>query len=549
MVEVLDQFSESLFSSPAHGEDHWILAEAFAEVRGSDDSAENCPHSRNYVIKFTTSFYHENKVIVANISDTTDRDELLSLQDNSKYKTRLLASVSHELRTPLNGSINFTEQALLAPDVPEAVKEKYILPALRSNKLLLCLINDILDFSQIEAHKLRLVFEPKNVIQTAKECLELLEIQAAKKGLELRLESSFENSMEEILNTDHNRLKQVILNLLSNAVKFTFKGRVILKIEELKAAGPNGQQRRIKVSCRDTGIGISEENQKKLFQAFEKLELGDKVAINSTGVGLGLVISNSIVQHLNGQRSSQRNAKAEENAINFESKKDKGSLFWFEVVEQTDSQTQGINSTTKITSYPQVESCKILEDSDTDEQLNRTDASGPLLISNRLCSFYNTSKFIKFPSRSALPRREKCKCPKVLIVDDDAFNLTALELHLLKLGIPCDSAFNGLIALNKIFERQQKRCCVNCRQYSVIFLDCNMPVMDGIETAKRLRKEIQNQVIDNLSIVCCTAFVQQSELDRALQAGMDSYCTKPVSLAIVKQKIKEYAPTLLNSMN
>ena len=549
MVEVLDQFSENLLSSPAHGEDHWILAEAFAEVRGSDDGAENCPHSRNYVIKFTTSFYHENKVIVANISDTTDRDELLSLQDNSKYKTRLLASVSHELRTPLNGSINFTEQALLAPDVPEAVKEKYILPALRSNKLLLCLINDILDFSQIEAHKLRLVFEPKNVIQTAKECLELLEIQAAKKGLELRLESSFENSMEEILNTDHNRLKQVILNLLSNAVKFTFKGRVILKIEELKAAGPNGQQRRIKVSCRDTGIGISEENQKKLFQAFEKLELGDKVAINSTGVGLGLVISNSIVPHLNGQRSSQRNAKAEENAINFESKKDKGSLFWFEVVEQTDSQTQGINSTTKITSYPQVESCKILEDSDTDEQLNRTDASGPLLISNRLCSFYNTSKFTKFPSRSALPRREKCKCPKVLLVDDDAFNLTALELHLLKLGIPCDSAFNGLIALNKIFERQQKRCCVNCRQYSVIFLDCNMPVMDGIETAKRLRKEIQNQVIDNLSIVCCTAFVQQSELDRALQAGMDSYCTKPVSLAIVKQKIKEYAPTLLNSMN
>ena len=76
-----------------------------------------------------------------------------------------------------------------------------------------------------------------------------------------------------------------------------------------------------------------------------------------------------------------------------------------------------------------------------------------------------------------------------------------------------------------------------------------MPVMDGIETAKRLREEIQNQVIDSLSIICCTAFVQQSELDQALQAGMDSYCTKPISLEIVKQKIKEYAPTLLNSMN
>ena len=542
MVDIFDDISEDLLKSSVDEEDHWILVEASAEDRSSDSNItteprEICTQLRNYVIKFTTSFYHENKVIVANISDTTDRDKLLSLQDNSKYKTRLLASVSHELRTPLNASINFTEQALLNSEVPETIKEKYILPAFRSNKLLLCLINDILDFSQIEANKLRLVFEPKSVIQTAKECIELLEIQASKKGLELKLESSLESTKEEMLNTDHNRLKQVILNLLSNAVKFTFEGRVLLKIEEFKKTNLITQSREIKVSCIDTGIGISEENQEKLFQAFEKFELGDKVALNSTGVGLGLVISNSIVQHLNGKNTTQRSSSSlgETRAISFKSQKDKGSMFSFVVVEQTDFQDP-------ILSNKSSEGCKMFEDTDTEEQMSKTDTCGPLLLASRYISALKHSRFDSLFAKS-IPnqQQQQCQCPKVLIVDDDAFNLTALELHLLKLGIPCDSAFNGLIALNKIFERQKQRCCQQCQQYS----DCNMPVLDGLETAKRLRDEIENQMIDPLNIICCTAFVQQSELDRALQAGMDSYCTKPVRLEVVRRKLLEFAPNLL----
>ena len=539
-----------MLKRPLDEEGSWVLAEATAQVRSSDynSSSEikgnNCTtYSRNYVIKFTTSFYHNNKVIVVNINDTTERDKLLSLQDNSKYKTRLLASVSHELRTPLNGSINFTEQALLNPDVPQSVKEKYILPALRSNKLLLCLINDILDFSQIEANKLRLVFEPKSVLQTAKECIELLEIQAIKKGINLKLESSLESREEETLNTDHNRLKQVILNLLSNAVKFTFEGGVTLKIEPTEITPQ--ELKGIKISCTDTGIGINEENQKKLFQAFEKVELGDKVAINSTGVGLGLVISNSIVQHLNGQATSQRNnGQGEARAINFESQKDKGSTFWFVVVEHIDFQTN--HQTGALINSP---SDVDFEEFNTEEQSSKSDTYGPLLMASRSNPVRNYSKFNTFLTKEPTiqtPRdQSQCQCPKVLVVDDDAFNLTALELHLLRLGIPCDSAFNGLIALNKILDRQKNRCCSSCRQFSVVFLDYNMPVMDGIETARRLREEIEKQAIDTLSIICCTANVQQSELDRAIQAGMDSYCVKPISLDGVKQKLKEFAPSLL----
>ena len=110
-------------------------------------------------------------------------------------------------------------------------------------KLLLCIVNDILDFSQIEANKLRLTFESKNVVHTAGECVELLEIQAKKKGIELSIESSLLSASDEMLYTDHNRLKQVMLNLLSNAVKFTFEGRVVLKIEKAEHRTKNALER------------------------------------------------------------------------------------------------------------------------------------------------------------------------------------------------------------------------------------------------------------------------------------------------------------------
>ena len=356
------------------------------------------------------------------------------------------------------------------------------------------------------------MFEPKSVLQTAKECIELLEIQASKKGLELKLESSLGSRREEMLNTDHNRLKQVILNLLSNAVKFTFEGNVTLKIEVSNATESTRQQKAIKVSCIDTGIGISEENQKKLFQAFEKVELGDKVAINSTGVGLGLVISNSIVQRLNSQASSEENGQADARAISLESIQGKGSVFWFTVVEQAEFQSShhSANSSRRNSAIVNLDGFKMLDDLNTEEQ-SRTDSFGPLLIANRFNAVQKHSRFNSLLTKSITNQQEQqCNCPKVLIVDDDAFNLTALELHLLKLRILCDSAFNGLIALNKIFERQRNRCCVDCEQYSVVFLDYNMPVMDGIETAKRLRQEMDREEIDAFSIICCTALYSKA---------------------------------------
>lgn len=491
---------------------------------------------KSYQIKFAGSVYNDKRVIVANISDTTEREAYRLLQDDNNYKTRLFASVSHELRTPLNGSINFAEQALSDPEVPQSAKKNYVLPALRSSRMLLCLINDFLDFSQMQANKLRLSFERKSIVETAKECLELLEIQAAKRGIELKLESSLSKHKEELV-SDHNRLKQIILNFLSNAVKFTFEGGVYLKIEEVLISGFRG----VRIKCEDSGIGISEESQTKLFQAFEKIELGKESRINATGVGLGLVISNNLAELLN-QGLENQNTRP----IKFVSTLGKGTTFWVDIVDREHLEARiplaieelsiELDMMEKNRDDPNLElkispvKSKSSIDRKATSQDDVSSAGGGLIITERMP--------FSIPSTN-LPN---CTCPKVLIVDDDSFNLTALDQNLKKLRITCDWAFNGLQALQKIQRRQEQDACgAVCEQYKIVFLDCNMPVLDGFETAKALRKLISEKKINSeIKIVACTACVHASELDQAIAAGMDDVCTKPISLNIIKEKLLKF---------
>ena len=507
-------------------------------------------NARTYIVKFTNSNYNEKKVIVANITDTTDRDAVISLKLNNEYKSRLLASVSHELRTPLNGSINFTEEALNSPDVPESVKQKLLLPALRSSRMLLLLINDILDFSQMQANKLRLVFEKKNIVHIASECIELLEIQAAKKGVKLRLDSHLHRYQEKLL-TDHNRVKQIILNLLSNAVKFTFQGQITITLEPKTIEG----RRAVRISCADTGIGIDEENQKKLFKAFEKIDLKEKVSLNPTGVGLGLVISNNLAECL-GQEANLE----ETTAINFKSKVGEGTTFWFDLVDLANAEDYSSSSfdslaqeRSQIIKYKSQTEVELPSDRNTKEpQINlefqrsitphtsnlsfprgqlRTGSDNHLLETYPRLLKHERSNF-------SSSMREICTCPPILVVDDDPFNITALEQHLSKFNLKCDCAFNGKQAIEKIVHRHENRCNQNCSQYKLVFLDCNMPVMNGFQAARLLREKMAKNEIEKLKIVACTAFVQPAEIEQALAAGMDDFCTKPITFQVVKEKIK-----------
>jgi hypothetical protein len=132
-------------------------------------------------LKFSMKNFQGQMVVIFIFSDISEKLMVDSLKQTLEYKSRLLASVSHELRTPLNGNINFISSVIKDPRIPASIKNKFLIPALRSARYLLSIINDILDFSQVQAQTLRLVNASKYLVATAKEAMELIEIQAQKK--------------------------------------------------------------------------------------------------------------------------------------------------------------------------------------------------------------------------------------------------------------------------------------------------------------------------------------------------------------------------------
>ena len=472
-------------------------------------------------IRIMPLYFREKPALALIFHDITERSRISVLEDNNNYKNRLLASVSHELRTPLNASINFIQAALDDPKLPENVRDNFLLPSLSSNRLLLFLINDILDFSQMAANKLRLVYEKSDVKNTVEECLNLITLQAKRKNLSLDVEYQLETPTSEF-STDHNRLKQIILNLLSNALKFTLKGGIKLRIRMLQHPK---YKKTLQVEVEDTGIGISEDDQEMLFKAFEKIDLGARIAINSSGVGLGLVISNNLVQLLGPSEQGQ--------SIKVTSQLNQGSVFSFCIIDK-----EHLNN-------PSV------------EELNQSGNYTPLM--SEICEATNPSTFRALsinPFRSlphssrgglseqvailATTRETRCNCPKVLIVDDDVFNITALSIILKKFGFIVDSAYNGEQAIQKVLQRQENPCSSTCKQYKLIFMDCSMPILDGFEATKRLRAMMRSEIISHIPIIACTAFVQVQERQRALDSGMDTVCSKPLDRDKISSIIKEY---------
>ena len=480
--------------------------------------------------------FREKPALALIISDVTQRNTIITLQDNHNYKNRLLASVSHELRTPLNASINFTRMAIEDPTVPTNIKDEYLSPSLVSNQLLLHLINDILDFSQISENKLRLVYERLSFKDSIEQCINLIKLQASRKRIELEVGYQM-NCLTSDFSTDHNRLKQIVLNLLSNAIKFTLEGKIKItaRLDQQQnpiELTPSNFRKRLHISVEDTGIGMTSDDKRKLFQAFEKIGLDDRAAINSTGVGLGLVISNNLVKMLN-------HPDTHDNQINVESEKDVGTKFSFTILEQEDSGLYTIKASQdeNYTGLMEEQSNK------TDEQLT-TDTE---LLGLKACYFRSLSekRRLKAHNRVKIPKLPSCTCPPFLVVDDDIFNLTALESILKRIGFSCHTAFNGKQAIAKIIERKNaQKCGHSCiSSYQAIFMDCSMPIMDGFEASRILKNMMANGEIPDIPIIACTAFVQEREKRRAEEAGMTFHTIKPLTqekIQLFITKIENY---------
>ena len=219
----------------------------------------------------------------------------LELAEASRMKSAFIANMSHELRTPLNAIIGFTGALLMklpGPLTPDQDKQLNTIRA--SARHLLSLINDILDVAKIEAGKLTLSIEPVHCQELMAEVADTLRPLAQQKGLALEMELGTENQSPTIIDTDRRALTQILINLLNNAIKFTEQGTVRISLAQREEDGVLVTE----MSIADSGAGIKEEDQAKLFQAFSQLDSTSTRHVE--GAGLGLYLCQNLANAIGG---------------------------------------------------------------------------------------------------------------------------------------------------------------------------------------------------------------------------------------------------------
>ncbi len=259
------------------------------------------------VLKVLANIYAESYSKVQIEKELIDAKDLAEAAN--KAKTEFLSNMSHEIRTPLNGVIGFTE--LLKSTSLNSIQQEYLTNAITSANTLLGIISDILDFSKIEAGKLDLELIKTDLLHLVENTSDIIKVQAAKKRLELLLNIQPDTPRFAVI--DPVRLKQILVNLLTNAVKFTPSGEVEFGLSFQKMDETTG---RFVFSIRDTGIGITENERKKLFKAFSQAD--SSTTRRYGGTGLGLVISNSLARQMGS-------------FIQYQSEENKGSTFEFAI--------------------------------------------------------------------------------------------------------------------------------------------------------------------------------------------------------------------------
>jgi len=452
-------------------------------------------------------------------------------QSADKMKTEFLGMVSHELRTPLNGIIGIAD-LLTNHHKDEDIRKKTKI-ILDSGNELTHIVESIIDMSHIDADKFVIYPDTVNPYEEIQDEIEIWRQQAETKGL---LFTAFiDKQVDQDIKLDMARFRQCLRNLLSNAVKFTQDGRVHL---HMTTELGTDQRLHIKTVIADTGQGITENVQSKLFTPF--LQADSTMTRKYGGAGLNLAITRAIARMMDGD-------------VTLISKADRGSEFTFTVqaatlgedlneVQDATAETESTPLKTNTKAIPDLTATIDLEaDSSETGLLENIESNTELVDENgNILTLTDTyvepetdsdtdiasDDLIKDKVESSEPTyKESLEGLKVLIVEDMATNRDIIRLFLDPAGCICKEAENGQEALEMLQEDR----------YDVILIDIRMPVMDGIETTKIIRKT--DNPHKDTPIIALTADSTSEVNAECLSVGMDIFLAKPVISADLTESI------------
>ncbi len=509
-------------------------------------------------------------------------------QAASRAKSDFLANVSHEIRTPMNAIIGMAE--LLQDLVPTVEGRDMLRIVLDSGQTLLDIINDILDFSKLEAGKLELDPRPTNLSDLIESTADILALKASQKGV--RLYTLIDPGLPALVAADAGRLRQIVLNLLGNALKFTSAGRVLIGLDGYADALTGGL--RLRLSVEDTGVGIAPEVQARLFHPFEQADPGTTRRYGGTGLGLAIVkrlvtlMGGEVTLHSQLRQGTTVTVDVPLNVLTAATPAFSGTprakvmvvepdqlsahilinhlrhlgveALWVDpekAAETAPGDMRGVFVGMWDGEPAAVEARKALAHSASWSDRPRVvlacpghhvDAGETLLtrplkrsalaaVVEALCSAQQDAlppqhRQPVHESISPRPRAVEPNGIRILLAEDNPVNQTVARLQLEKLGYALDLVNDGLQAV-AAYEAGPDR-------YAAILMDCQMPVMDGLEATARIRLLETARGI-HVPVLAMTANAMREDRERCLEAGMDDFIGKPVRGQDLERLLQRWA--------